>query len=316
MRIAYLVQSHRGPEQLLRLVRTLRTGSPGSLVHVSHDERGTPLDGGVRAAFDDLGRVLVRADRGGYGDWSHVARWLRAVAELRDRGEPVDWVTNLTGQDYPLRPLRDVEADLAAAEGTDGFLEHFDVFGPDSTWPAARARSRYLYRHRRLAALSPTAARRLRPLQAVNRVQPWLRLHVAYGLTVGVRRPSVFTPSFRLYGGSAYSTLRWPVALRVLERAETDPALVAQFDHGLSPEEAFTQTVLCNDPELRLSGASRRYFDFRGSQLNHPRVLTAADLPRALASGADFGRKFDLSADPAVFDRLDEVVLGGRGPQR
>lgn len=314
MRVAYLVQSHRSPAQLLRLVRTLRTGSPEGLVHVSHDERGTPLGADVLAAFDDLGRVVVRADRGGYGDWSHVARWLGAVADLRARDEPVDWVTNLTGQDYPLRPLRDVETDLAAAtaQGVDAFLEHFDVFGPDSTWPAARARSRYLYRHRRLAGLSPAAARRLRPLQVVNRVQPWLRLHVAYGLTVGVRRPSVFSPAFRLYGGSAYSTLAWPVARQVLERAQTDRALVAQFDHGLSPEEAFTQTVLLNDPSLTVSGASRRYFDFRGSQLNHPRVLTAADLPAALASGADFGRKFDLAADPEVFDRLDEVVLAQR----
>ena len=305
MRVAYLVQSHRGPEQVLRLARALRSGSAESLVHLSHDRRGPELP---VAALEALGGVSVHLDEGGYGDWSHVRRWLAAVAWLRDRGEPVDWVTNLTGQDYPLRPLAAIEADLAAAD-VDGFVEHFDVFGPASTWPAHRARSRYLYRHRRLAALSPATARRLRPVQAVNRVQPWVRVHVSYGLTVGVRRPSVFTPSFRLYGGSAYSTLRWAAALRVLERAQTDRSLVAQFEHGLSPEEAFTQTVLLNDATLRISPESRRYFDFRGSQQNHPRVLTADDLPQALASGADFGRKFDLAADPRVFDLLDDVVL-------
>src|SRR4051812_25568898 len=119
--VAYLIQSHRDPDQVLRLVRTLRAGSPASVIHVSHDERGERLDD---AALTALGGVTVRYETGGYGDFSHVRRYLDAVAWLRDSGQVVGWVVNLTGQDYPLRPLHEIEADLERATA-DGFLEYF-----------------------------------------------------------------------------------------------------------------------------------------------------------------------------------------------
>jgi hypothetical protein len=158
--------------------------------------------------------------------------------------------------------------------------------------------------------LTDGQARRLRPLQVLNRVQPLVRVHVAYGFTLGVRRRGVFGPDLRLYGGSAYSSLRWPVALHLLETAETDSRLVDAFRNTLSPEEAFAQTVLVNAGTFRLVNDARRYFDFSRTELNHPKTLTAEDLPRALDSGADFGRKFDMATDPDVFDALDRILAG------
>ncbi len=304
--VAYLVQSHRDPEQVLRLVRTLRLQSPGSIVHISHDETGQPLD---QASLTALGRVTIDYQPGGYGDFSHVRRYLDAVRWLRETGQTVDWVVNLTGQDYPLRPVQEIESDLQNAT-VDGFMEYFDPFGADSRWPIHRARSRYLFRHHRLMRLSARRAKQLRPLQLLNRIQPFVRVHVAYGLAVGVRRRSAFGPDFRLYGGSAFCSLRWPVALYLLERSESDPAMVDMFEHALSPVEAFTQTVVLNNAGFVIANDPRRYFDFKDTRMNHPKTLTLEDLPRALASGADFGRKFDVTAEPTVLDELDKIVYG------
>jgi hypothetical protein len=59
--------------------------------------------------------------------------------------------------------------------------------------------------------------------------------------------------------------------------------------------------VLWNRTDLRLSGNTRRHTVWRpGSP--HPETLGLADLDRALASGADFARKFD---HPNVLDALD-----------
>lgn len=313
MSVAYLIQSHRDPEQLYRLVRRLRQGSPQAVIHVSHDRRGEPVD---LTELHMAGATDWSLDRGGYGDWTHVQRYLDTVRWLRDSKHEVGWVTNLTAQDYPLRPVAAIEADLAASTA-DGFMEFFDMFSADSHWPERRARGRYLYRHVRISPLPPALARRARPLMTVNRLQPLLRVHTAYGLTVGV--PSLDVPAsarryrdpapapretMRLYGGSAYSTLTWPTAMRLLELAG-DRDLINLFHRTLSPEEAFAQTVLMNYTEARLVNDARRYWDFTGTQGNHPRVLGAADLPAALASGADFGRKF---ADPAVLDRIDALV--------
>lgn len=306
MTLAYLIQSHRSVEQLYRLVRTLRSGSPDAVIHVSHDRRGEQIS---LSALASAGATQVQLDEGGYGDFTHVQRYLDASQWLGTQ-PPVDWVTNLTGSDYPLRPLREIEADLAGSP-VEGYLEYHDIFGPGCTWPRRRGVDRYLYQHRRVVRLSDTAARRLRPVMALNRVQPWLRLHVAYGLTVGFRHPlPPGRKSLRLYGGSAYSTLRWPVVADLLTLSR-DRDLLSLFTRALSPEEAFAQTLLLNGTSHVLVNDSRRFYDFSMTRRNHPRTLGVDDVPAALASGADFGRKFDMSRDPAVLDQLDAALHRG-----
>lgn len=307
MRVCYHIQSHRSPAQVHRLVSTLRTGSPESIIHVSHDVRGDELD---RRAFEAIPGVVVQPARGGYGDWTHVQRWLDAADWLAGQNAHVDWLVNLTGQDYPLMPLAEIEAELDTSG--DGYLQWFSAISTGGPWLPRRSRSRYLFHHRRLSALSDRQRWMLRPLQAVNAVQPMLRVHVSYGLTVGIRRPSPFGSSFPLYGGSAYASLSWACVERVRAVVRERPELVAAFRHALSPEEAFLQTVLINDGRFSLINDSKRYFDFRGSRFNHPKQLSSADLPAAFASGKHFGRKFDLAADPKVFDQLDLRVLGGQ----
>lgn len=300
MTVAYLIQSHHRVDLLYRLVRTLRAGSPDAVIHVSHDRRCEPVD---PAELTSAGVTAWSLDLGGYGDWTHVQRHLDAVRHLRDHEQPVDWVVSLTGQDYPLRPVRAIEADLAASTG-DGYLECFDVLGPDCPWPRHRTESRYLFEHRHLLALTPGLARALRPVMLVNRVQPWVRVHTAYGLTVGLRSAAAQAAGLTRYGGSAFMTLRWRAALELL-RLGSDPELVRLFRRALSPEESFAQTVLRNHTDLDLVDDPRRFWDFTVTRANHPRTLGLGDVERALASGADFGRKFD---DHAVLDRLDAAL--------
>lgn len=306
VRFCYHIQSHRSAEQLTRLVYTIRTYSPDSVIHISHDRAGAPLD---LRELRALPGVAVQLHSGGYGDFTHVDRYLAAVDWLTGEGVTVDWLVNITGQDYPLRPLGDCERELVNS-GADGFMEYWDALGPESHWPGHRVRSRYFFQHHRLAPLTPRARRLLRPIQAVNRVQPLVRLHVSYGLTVGRRARTPFRAGLRLYGGSAYSSLTWPVVAHLREFFDRRPDVVAYFRRCLSPVEAVFQTILCSSGRFNLVPDCKRYFDFRDSRFNHPRVLTVADLPRALASGAHFGRKFDHERHPEVLDRLDAELAG------
>ena len=248
--------------------------------------------------------VAVQFHAGGYGDFSHVDRYMAAVDWLHAEGVKVDWLINITGQDYPLRPLADCEAELVDS-GADGFMEYWDAFGPDSHWPRRRVVSRYHFQHRRLRPLSAKAKRILRPLQALNRVQPLLRVHVSYGLVVGRRARTPFGPDLRLHGGSAFSSLTWPVVEYLRDYFDRRPDVVAYFRRTLSPVESVFQTIVCSSGQFNLVPDCKRYFDFRGSEFNHPKSLTADDLPRAYASGAHFARKFDYERHPELLDVLD-----------
>jgi hypothetical protein len=87
--------------------------------------------------------------------------------------------------------------------------------------------------------------------------------------------------------------------------AAAPPALERRFMRTIVPTEAFVQTVLANRPELRLSPGNRRHLLFDRPEAPSPRVLGPADLDQALASGADFARKFE---DVAVLDEIDRRV--------
>jgi len=289
-------------------------------VLVSHDVAGSALD---VAALEALGNVHILLHEGGYGDFSHLDRYLAAVDWLDANGVDYDWLENLTGQDYPLRPIPEIEDALAATD-YDGFLLYSPVFpdrvpasapqGAGSSYIPVRAVDaimRHDYRHWRFGGPTPAKQKWLRPFMVINFVQPWIRLSNSYA-SVGVRRRrTVYGPGFHCYGGSFFCTLRADCARYVRDYARANPDVVAFFRTVLAPEEAFLHSVLVNSGRFNLDPDYKRYIDWTGCTHTHPRTLGLEDLDRLLASDSHWARKLDLDRDPKLFDILDQRVRRG-----
>ncbi len=151
MRPLFLIQAHKDPDQIARLVRTLRKGCTGSIALISYDDRATPLP---QSMFDGDDVHIIRG-RGGRGDFSIVDGYLAALRWLRENGIDYDWLTNLSGQDYPVSSLAEFSRELSQASH-DGFLHHFDVLQQDPqvmspmAWPARHGYERYYYHYTKL----------------------------------------------------------------------------------------------------------------------------------------------------------------------
>ncbi len=310
MRVCYHVETHTRPAQVEHLVRVLHAGAPRSWIVVSHDRRAAPLSPGLGR----LPRVVVRRDEGGYGDLHHVTRWLTTARWLAQRAEPYDWLVNLSGQCYPLRPVPTIEDELesAAATGVDAFLESVEVGSTESAWPNRVARDRYHFRHRRLAPSSPGRGRLARWVSAASHVQPLVRVSTATGPTLAIRHglPAELRDG-RLRGGSFFGAFGPRAVSRVLGTASRRPALMDWFAGVVSPAEVFFQTVLEEFGDLALVRENRRFADFTQRTGNHAAVLDQDSLARALNSGADFARKFDEARFPGLVARVDAAVHGG-----
>jgi len=308
--VVYHLETHRSPRQVSRLVATLRDQAPDAVIVVNHDESAPPLDAQALRAFD----VVVMPGRGGYSDLSHVRRYLQTVDWLEQQGIDYDWLSNLSGQCYPLRPLAQVHAELASSPA-DAFVETFDTTDAvESTWGLRVADTRYAFAHRRLRSLSANQMRLLRPVQAVNRVQPWVRVTTATGLTVGRRVASPFGPALPLRGGSFFTTMRRAAVEHVQQFAAQRTEVMDHLERCLAPAEVFFQTALATAESLTVVNDCRRYFDFSRTRYNRPKTLSGEDLPAMLASGKDFARKLDLGLDPVLFDLLDEQLLAASHP--
>lgn len=304
MTCCYLVQSHCDPAQVLRLVRTIKRSSPEALVLVVHDGRTVELDPGPFRELPDV-EVLVRHDRVARGEWSVLSPLFAGLEEVVGKWS-FDWLVYLSGQDYPVRPLADFEAELAATR-YHGFLSWWDVLGPESPWRPRQGRTRYYAQYRRLPDWT------LGPLKAVRflgKVSP-LRFHLHYGPFVGWEpRHNPFEGPVRCYGGWQWWTLSRPAVERLWQAVSSDDPLVRWFRRTVAPCEALVPTLLVNGGRFELFPDNRRYTDFAGSRDGRPRTLTRDDLPRFAAGRFDFARKLEMARDPELLDLIDSRVLG------
>jgi hypothetical protein len=118
---------------------------------------------------------------------------------------------------------------------------------------------------------------------------------------LGRRCATPFSPAAPCRRGSDWVTL----SRRAVEVvAGAGPEWVRHYRRTLVPTESFPHTLLHAAPGLRLSGDTRRFSAWE-PHAHRPATLGLADLDRIRASGADFARKFDVTADAAVLDALD-----------
>lgn len=318
VRVCYYMQTHKQPLQIARLVRLLKEGSPQCIILIHHDDSGAKLDPALFSSLDD---VYVINGPGGYGDFSHLQRYFDAIDWLADQGIEYDWLHNMTGQDYPLRSIGEIEQFLANST-YDGYLQYAPVF-PESAPPhvdwgagpeyrpiatAFDSDMRLNFSHRRLGRPTPAKQRWLRPVMALNLVQPWVRLSTSYSTVATRRKTSIFDDSFICYGGSFFNVLSAAPVRYVRDFARNNPEIVQYFRSMPAPNEIFLQTALVNSGKFKLFPNGTYYIDWSTSRYNHPKVLGMEDVPAMLASGANWARKFE--AESEVLDFLDRHIQG------
>jgi hypothetical protein len=318
MRVAYLVMNHRPAEQLCRLLKSLRRQQPDSPIVVHHDRFSATLD---RALLDEIGGVVIRTsdhpiDWGAYSlleaHWRTLA-WM--LTELQ-----WDWVITLSGQDYPIKPLGNLEAMLSSTSA-DAFFEAEPIDQIEDPTLRAEKEHRYLYHYRQFPSLGlqgmlPDAAqRRLRraarfTADAFNRAQPFAYIYKFPELLpyrIGTRaRETPFSASFRCWQGSPWFTLNARAAETIIRYLRDHPSYSSYFRRVVIADEAATATIVCNDPLLNVELRNLHHISWSNYRSGHPDVLRIDHLDSLLRSDKFFARKFDIAVDELILDRLDE----------
>jgi len=314
MRVLYLIQTFKNLPQIVRLVRTIRQSDPSGVVLISHNQESFMLE---LVAFEGLTDVyIVNVPSGCRIDFSLPASYLAALERAHELGIRFDWVINLTGQCYPVRPLREFVSLLERTQ-VDAFIDYHQVFDEHGRgggiWLYDEAHSRYHYQYYwRFTRTEPAWVwRKVLGIVRVmlHKIQPWVRLDTSYALQIGLRdRTNIVGEGFPLFGGSYYMTLSYRAASYLCEFTRSHPEIALYFSRMNVPSEVYPHTVLANNPELKLNGKDHFFFDV-SSKRGRPLILKVKDLDRIAASGAFFARKFDPAIDSAVLDCLDQSVL-------
>jgi hypothetical protein len=322
VRVAYFITSYRPPNQLLRLLRTIRRAQPESPVVVHHDKFRSAWSEDLVAPIGGVD-VLTSEAPVWWGDFSIVDvtwRGLSWMVEHRD----FDWVVFLSEQDYPIAPFVQLEKRLGESE-VDAFIEATpaDLLEDDDL--RMECDRRYNYRYRKLPRLGlmarlPPRARRLVADKAnyANFVLYKLQRRVTVyrypdplPMRLGLRpRRSPFSPTFPCWYGSQWMALSRHAAEKVGEFVAAREDYVHHFSRTVIPDESATATIVCNDPALDVCHEALHHVRFSSAE-GHPDAFGLGDLGELVDSGRYFARKFDIELDAAVLAALDEHVFGG-----
>ncbi|UPT75209.1 MAG: beta-1,6-N-acetylglucosaminyltransferase [Elusimicrobiota bacterium] len=276
MKLAVLIQAHKDPEIIDRLIRTFE--HPDISVYLSLD-----LKSGIDPARLDPRARLIQPQRNIYwGSFSWVESALDSFAQIeRDGG--YDYLMNISGQDYPVWSCARILRFLDEARGKS--LVHFAELAPGG-WPEAADRVEFPH-------YTGTSRVRLAASKAVRGVMRAL----------GVKRgmPGGMKP----YGGANWFTFSREAVAYIMDFVAANPSYV-EFMRSVSiPDEVIFHTILLNSPMRgSIVNDNHRYVDW-SERLPNPKLLGRGDYEAIKASGKMLCRKVDPKTSLELMDLLD-----------
>jgi hypothetical protein len=290
MELAYIISAYQYPEQLIRLIHRLNGDATSFFVHV--DKKAEECT--FRAMVDGLGDLpnvrFLKRHRCDWGGFGHVAATLEGIADIVTTGTSFDYLTLLTGQDYPIKSHTHMVEFFEQHRGTL-FLEFFPL--PTDSWHDGRRAG------------------------GMERIEAWhwriFHRHIRFppGNRLPFRRK--FPRGFSPFGGSSYWCLPRDCVEYISELTTRHRAFINFFKCVDVPDEIFFQTIVLNSPlRDRAVSDDLRYIDWKDPAAGRPAILRKSDFDRLLVSPKLFARKFDAHVDAEVLDLIDERIL--RGP--
>lgn len=298
MRIAYIILAHKYPEQLVRLVSRLNTGETSFFVHIDQ-KTDDEIYHQVVTRLSGLSNVyFLKRYKYYWAEFGSVSATLEGIKEIFKRKVPFDYVSLLTGQDYPIKPNRQIEKFLQKSEGKS--IIAYEPL-PRSRWGGNGGFDRINYWHFRIFNRrvcfppKPSSHSRVSSLKSLLTFLPFRRK---------------FPKDFKPFGGYPYWSLSRECVEYVYNFVSKNHKFTNFFKYVHAPDEMFFQTIILNSP-LRESVINDgfMYRSWPREHSSHPITLTKDDFDKIIKSSRPFARKFDVTKDADILDIIDQKIL-------
>jgi len=284
MRLIVFIAVHKNVDQVNRLIRALTHPEISIYVHIDRKS--------IIHADDLLPQVRIINDSVDvtWGTYSQVQATINALREILIRERHFDYVTYISGQDYPIMTNDAILESLEKNRGKElmGFVT-LDKQG----WEKARIRfERFYFNSYKNPIFKP-----------VGSLVTFL-MH-----DFGWKR--AFYKGMVPYGGSAWWTLSRACIMEILHYLEMHRDFVRFMKKTIFTDEMIFQSVVMNSRFRNLVVNNNfRFMEWAKIKGNsHPKILTNCDFNAIVNSGMHFARKFDIGTDEKILDMIDDYLV-------
>ncbi len=269
--IGYLILVHRYPDQFKRLFRAIYNAQNHYVVHVDKNS-GADLETEIRDFLRPYSNAdMIRSEKAIWGGYSLVDAELRGMERLLEMGEWSHFI-NLSGQDFPLQPQKQIMAFLEV----NADREFIKVLNQDMDRP-----------------------------DTMHRVSEYI-----IELDQSIQRTARSRPF--LTDATPYIGNQWMIVTRAFcEFVCGDPSVDRYkvfYENTLIADEGFFQTVMMNCAiESEIISDDLRMIDWiaDGDIKLRPRTYQHTDAADLKASTNLFARKFDQTVDGEILVVLE-----------
>lgn len=281
MKLIVLIAAHKNEAQINRLIRAL--AHPDIKIYVHIDKKSEVIPAHIHS-----GAVLVKNSiKVVWSAFSQVQATINSLREIIAREPDFDYITLISGQDYPVMTAEAIISSISANRGRE-LIGHVPL--DEKGWNAARIRFERFhfisYDHWFVRAAGSVLAATCNLLHLKR----------------------TFYKGMAPYGGSAWWTLSNECIHYILNFLDSHKGFISFMKKTIFSDEIIFQTIIMNSP-LKDSAFNDdfRYLErkkFKGN--SHPEILTVSDFQKITGSGKHFARKFDMETDSKILDMIDE----------
>ncbi len=295
IKIAFIMLCHAYPSVINQLITKLSEFSQAdSYIHV---DLNCPE---IREQIKQRENTFVLPEEKSFhlqwGSVDLVKATLQMIREVRKSGKAYDYIWLISGQDYPIIPIKEIERRLSKYSN----MNYIDTLMPGNkhyTW------KKKMYEVAYPAWMNADRA----PIKALKGLYKILTGGFRHTFEI-VRRKKPF--DFDFVFGSQWWTLTSKAAFDILQYSDSHPEVLAYYEQSIIPDESFFQTLFMRGPYKEYRSGSLTY-TYWGEDPRHPKTLTAEDfgLIREARNSFCFARKMNNESQSLI--RLIEQENGG-----
>jgi hypothetical protein len=279
MRIACLIMAHRDPSQIERLIK--KFDHPGFAFYIHLDAKIGLDDYSYLGQLENVHFIKQRT-KVRWASFSFVKALLISFQEILDSGEHYDYVSVMSGQDYPIKPVEKIYSHLVEKAGSN-----FICFEEDGSawWNHAISRV-HKYHFTNFGFIG-----RYRFQFLINRILPDRKFPFPY----------------TLYGGprAMCMTLTRDCLIYVVNFFKENKKLRRFGLYSWGPDEFMIPTLIMNS-RFKSSVVNNNFYYIDWSRGgSNPKILTVEDFEILTKSDKMLARKFDMVADAEILDLID-----------